>query len=431
MLLFYSCFLTICYLWGAYKGRKDIFSPRFLFNSFAWLKNIPYFTEYAAGLSEHSIDVYFLYKFISFLCVNFGITFYERHFKRTHFAYYERKTVSSSKYLKLAIILALLGLAIKLYVFSTSGGILYILTHIQSRKALMAGKYYYELLANSSLTLAVLFSQLYYLKVKTRKAFHTYIIILAATLLSLIVFGARKPAVMLLIQNFMLYHFVSNRFSIRSLFKLKYLSIIFAVCLFIIMMPMLRQSEETNLILNPKEWVTSAIKNSNSLLSEFSYCEGDVFVFDYFEHHDFWLGQSYKNIFVQWIPSSFYPNKPPMDDGMYLYNMMMGESVSPNDATQSLYYQTSIPFTLEGALFSNFGVVGIIFGAFLVGILYAFVYKVLIETHSALLILLLYKDLMFVFVPSVLHITSVLISFGVNFILLYLLLGFKFKKYHQ
>ena len=80
MVLTYSILLSLCYFIGAYIGRKDIFSPRFIFNMFAWLKNIPYVIDYISAnrIDDVTIDSYFFFKFISFICVNVGITIYER-----------------------------------------------------------------------------------------------------------------------------------------------------------------------------------------------------------------------------------------------------------------------------------------------------------------------------------------------------------------
>ena len=79
MVSLYSILLSLCYFVGAYIGRKDIFSPRFIFNVFAWLKNIPYAVDYIRinNIADETIDSYFLFKFISFICVNVGITIYE------------------------------------------------------------------------------------------------------------------------------------------------------------------------------------------------------------------------------------------------------------------------------------------------------------------------------------------------------------------
>lgn len=430
MLTFYAIFLSFCYLAGAYIGRRDVFSPRFIFNVFAWLKNIPYFVEYATtnDISISQIETYILFKFISFVCVNVGITIYERNSVKKRYLYREYRKQSIRTYLRIGIIVFLIGLVLKVQTIMSSGGVFYIMTHIQSRKELMAGQYYNELLSNSLLTCGVLLSLLCYLKKRKWSTFFIFGIIFLITAFSLIVFGARRPALMLLLQVIMLYHFVSSKILIRNIFKIKTLAITLVVVFFVLMMPMLRSEAETDLINNPTEWVQGAIDNSNTLFREFSYCDGDLFVFDYFDKHDLWYGRSYLNIPLQVIPRSVYPQKPPMDDGMYLLNLMYGQRVTPDMSTEQLYYQTSIPFTLEGSLFSNFGLLGIILGCILVGMFYQYVYKILVDTKTPIVMILIYQEIMFVFVPSVLHATSTIMICGIYWIIFQVLFRFKIKR---
>lgn len=212
-----------------------------------------------------------------------------------------------------------------------------------------------------------------YIKEKNKKHLYIFVLIFAITTFGLIVFGARRPAMMLLIQVIMLYHFTSSKIKFYSIFKIKSLITICVISLFVLLMPMLRSASETDYVNNPTKWVEGAVDNANTLFREFSYCDGDLFAFDYFKNHELWYGASYLNIPLQVIPRSIYPQKPPMDDGMYLLNMMYGEKVTPNMATADLYYQTSVPFTLESSLYSNFGLLGIILGGLLVGMFYQYI----------------------------------------------------------
>lgn len=428
MVLTYSILLSLCYFCGAYIGRKDIFSPRFIFNMFAWLKNIPYVIDYISAnrISDDTVESYFFFKFISFICVNIGITIYERNSTNIKYVYQENKQRDNSAYLRTGIIVSIIGFAVKIKTILEGGGVFYILSHIQARKELMAGQYYNELFANSLLTCGVLLTLLCYLKEKNKK--HLYIFIFAITTFGLIVFGARRPAMMLLLQVIMLYHFISSKIKIYSIFKIKSLITIFAIALFVLLMPMLRSGSETDYINNPTKWVEGAVDNANTLFREFSYCDGDLFAFNYFKNHEYWYGASYLNIPLQVIPRSIYPQKPPMDDGMYLLNMMYGEKVTPNMATADLYFQTSVPFTLESSLYSNFGLLGIIIGCLLVGIFYQYVYKVLTACYCPIVMILIYQEIIFVFVPSVLHATSAIIICGVYWVIFKILFKFKIRR---
>lgn len=426
----YSILLSLCYFWGAYIGRKDIFSPRFIFNMFAWLKNIPYVIDYISAnrISDDTVESYFFFKFISFICVNIGITIYERNSTNIKYVYQENKQRDNSAYLRTGIIVSIIGFAVKIKTILEGGGVFYILSHIQARKELMAGQYYNELFANSLLTCGVLLTLLCYLKEKNKKHLYIFIFIFAITTFGLIVFGARRPAMMLLLQVIMLYHFISSKIKIYSIFKIKSLITIFAIALFVLLMPMLRSGSETDYINNPTKWVEGAVDNANTLFREFSYCDGDLFAFNYFKTHDYWYGASYLNIPLQVIPRSIYPQKPPMDDGMYLLNMMYGEKVTPNMATADLYFQTSVPFTLESSLYSNFGLLGIIIGCLLVGIFYQYVYNVLTSCYCPIVMILIYQEIIFVFVPSVLHATSAIIICGVYWVIFKILFKFKIRR---
>lgn len=397
---------------------------------FAWLKNIPYVIDYISAnrIDDVTIDSYFFFKFISFICVNVGITIYERISMSKKYVYKENKKRDNSAYLRTGIIVSIIGFAVKIETILEGGGVFYILSHIQARKELMAGQYYNELFANSLLTCGVLLTLLCYIKEKNKKHLYIFILIFAITTFGLIVFGARRPAMMLLLQVIMLYHFTSSKIKFYSIFKIKSLITISIIALFVLLMPMLRSGSETDYINNPTIWVEGAVDNANTLFREFSYCDGDLFAFDYFKNHDYWYGASYLNIPLQVIPRSIYPKKPPMDDGMYLLNMMYGEKVSPNMATADLYYQTSVPFTLESSLYSNFGLLGIILGGLLVGMFYQYIYKVLISCYCPIVMILVYQEIIFVFVPSVLHATSAIIICGVYWIIFKILFKFKIRR---
>lgn len=267
MVLTYSILLSLCYFCGAYIGRKDIFSPRFIFNMFAWLKNIPYVIDYISAnrISDDTVESYFLFKFISFICVNIGITIYERNSTNIKYVYQENKQRDNSAYLRTGIIVSIIGFAVKIKTILEGGGVFYILSHIQARKELMAGQYYNELFANSLLTCGVLLTLLCYLKEKNKKHLYIFIVIFAITTFGLIVFGARRPAMMLLLQVIMLYHFISSKIKIYSIFKIKSLIMLFAIALFVLLMPMLRSGSETDYINNPTKWVEESVDNANTL----------------------------------------------------------------------------------------------------------------------------------------------------------------------
>lgn len=426
-MIIYAIFLSLCYLWGMNKGRNDLFSARFLFNAFAWVKNIPGTLSYEGFLTEEMIENYFFYKFLAFAFINLGITLYEQSRHRIY-TYTERRVSSDKTYLRIALVLFAIGMTMKMSIVSNAGGLGYILSHIQARKSMLAGQHYNQVISSALLTCSVLFSQFYYVKMRQKSAMYIFWLIFTITMLTSVVFGARKPALMLLLQVLMFNHFINKKYTLKNLLSFRVLAIVASISMFMVMMPMLRGSSETDLVMNPLVWVKEASNSILSVLDEFSYCSGDFFVFDYFANHDLWNGQTYLNMFVQWIPSSIYPDKPPMDDGMYLWNMMNGYVVTPTTPTKDLALDSSIPFTMEGALFSNFGVLGICIGSLIIGLLYQKMYKILKDTNCPIVILIIYQNIMFVFVPSVLHTTSVILQCALIALIIYPITRFKIRK---
>lgn len=407
-----------------------MFSPRFIYNVFAWVKNVPYFWEAGTEYAPELVMKYFFIKLLSCFLVNWGMSFYERRkapYVRYHF-YQQKQSDSYLPYYRIGVFLFILGFAIKMYSFYRAGGIYYIVTHFQNRRTLMAGLHYQELFANTFLTCSALCTEIYSLYTKTKKSKFVFFFIFLMTFACLALFGARKPSIMFLVQVTLCYHFCYKQITFRSLFKPSSMLAILFLVFFIVMMPLLRQSSSEAYFDDPSELIEDTAGNVDNLFREFSYLSGDMYVLEHFNFNNMWAGRSYLNILVQWIPRSLYPQKPPMDDGMYLYNMMCGVHVTPNQSTESLYYQSSIPFTLEGALFSNFGWFGILFGCFLIGILYQWLYKILKDCQDPLLMVFIYQEVILVFVPSVLHTTSTLIAIGVYSIVLVPLFKIRIRR---
>ena len=429
MITEYSLILTALYLFQIFRGRKDLFSPRVIFNAFAWLKNVPYFYQVAVDYPDYLITRYFVFKLLAFVFVNTGITIYDSLIAhKSKYSYVDKGTQRISAYYRIGILLFIIGFSVQLFVFSQSGGIIYIITHLQSRRSMMTGLHYYSLISNTFITCSVLCSEVYAIYSKSKKGRFAFYIIFILSLLGKMVYGARRPALMLLLQVLLCYHYTGNRLQLKSIFKPRYIIATVFVFFFIMVMPMMRSKTEIDIVEDPTEFVTNASSNLSGIFREFSYLTGDMFVFDYFGPNNHWWGRSYLNIFTQFIPSSIYKDKPPMDDGMYLFNLMSGLEVEPNEPTRELFIQSSIPFTLEGSLFSNFGVVGLIIGCFIVGLLYGKVYKMMVDMSYPILMILIYQEVLFVFVPSVLHTTSVLIATGTYSIILAISLRIRIKK---
>lgn len=431
MICIYGIILTIFYSLFAFMGYRDIFSPRVIFNLFAWVKNVPYFVQIGDCYSEELQLMYFSMCFLSMIMVNIGMTAYEKLKNRNMEYVYYNDDISERKitrYYHFGIIIFTVGFLINLYVVLQSGGLYFVLSHLQARGEILRGFGYATTFSKYMLVLSVILVEYYMFNKKNAKSKFVFCIIFAFSVFSLIVFGARKPALMLLILTIMVYHYCYKRIKWKNIITFKFLGLSSIVLLFMLMMPMLRYKDNSEIFMSPIVWLEMAVNKFLDIFREFSYLTGVMFTYQHFNIDNYWFGRVYLNILYQWIPSSIFPNKPPMDDGMYLYNMMRGFSINPNMARIELFFQTSVPFTQEGALYANFGIPGIIIGGFIIGFFYKHIYRVMGDSRMYLFNIFVYQIIMFEFVPSVLHSLSPMIGISFAFIFFKVFLHMKYRK---
>lgn len=222
--------------------------------------------------------------------MNCGISIYES-FNHRRYIYTERRISSEQSYIKIALLLLVGGLLMKASIISSAGGIGYILSHIQARKLLLAGQHYNQVVSSAFLTCSVLFSQYYYLKNKSKSSKILFWGIFIITLLSTMIFGARKPALMLVLQVLMFNHFVNRKYTLKRLLSLRSLIVVIGISMFMVMMPMLRGSAETDLMHDPLSWAKEASGSLFSVFDEFSYCAGDFLYLIIFQNMSYGMGR--------------------------------------------------------------------------------------------------------------------------------------------
>lgn len=128
-------------------------------------------------------------------------------------------------------------------------------------------------------------------------------------------------------------------------------------------------------------------ENSLSIFSGNSYVDIQVGIQDYFDNHDHWWGKTFANFHEAFIPRSLYPNKRPVDEGVYYFTAIY-EGGPVFD--QKEYINSWPPGTL-GSMYANFGYLGIIIGAFLLAYLHKFIYSLFIGNKNNILFVYVYS----------------------------------------
>lgn len=316
------------------------------------------------------------------------------------------------------IIIATLGAY--LHFLNKIGGLNYLLNNLELRAQMTSGNGYI-LSAMPLMTLSILLLIYTYWKnsglfIRMLLSFLVIMNILIETSL-----GGRKSTLFIII--FIL--LISN-YSIKKVrfLSLKVVLSIFAGSVYFVTVPILRSSGGFfENISNLGQSMSSSLTN---LFLGLSYIDHYVLILNNFNLSNFWLGKSFLDMFFAPIPSFIFPNKPPIDDGMYIRSIAEGWEVTPNSSRLDLF-QSSWPPETFGVMYLNFGIVGIILGFFLLGYIYQKMYNAMLSSNYSFFSIYLYGFVVLNFEFSNLRIVQLLTILSV-ILILYVLTELKFYK---
>lgn len=375
----------------AYGKTKDLFAPICFFAFYQFIRYVPviiYNNEEAffIVLTDKTLLPTFLFETLFVFSVVFGYSLIKKkNHKNSSKTEIPRRSVSIPKIIDIPIqavfIIFILGFASRVYLIYKSGGLMYVLRNMgNAYMALSTNSNGYILALGNLMTLALL---MLIFKISFAKRKKRLIIILIAmiflSMVSFLVYSARSPALEILLVAIFGYHYLIRKIKVSFLFKPKVLFVAFLVLAIIVVLPLLRVMSSGNSSVDYKNLrLDLNIFNSiGVMLEELSTVKTDTFVYNYFNSSNYWHGANFLNLFTIAIPSSVYPNKPCIDDGIYLCNLMSGYVVSPNAGRVGLAETYSWPFTTPGCMFANFGIIGIIVGGIILGVIFRKAYKLL------------------------------------------------------
>lgn len=110
----------------------------------------------------------------------------------------------------------------------------------------------------------------------------------------------------------------------------------------------------------------------------------------YFSRHDVWLGRGYFSLITAPVPRGVAAEKPPVDDGIYVFNMSFGAEIEPNQDLSN-YRHNSWP-TGNWTGFMNGHLPGLILLGFLSGYLARLVYGAMVGSKFNPFLLFVYLN---------------------------------------
>ena len=220
--------------------------------------------------------------------------------------------------------------------------------------------------------------------------------------------GGRKPILMLLIETIVIIHYVVSPIKLKSIFTFRNILLCTAAfVMFVLMVSFRTEGAFERFLANPISFFLEHNQGITKLFMQESYVTFFMAIIYYFRTHDLWLGASFKGLLTAIIPSSLYPAKPPVDDGMYLYSICQGRTDIYPVMPVSELNGSSYPLETFGSMYANFGPIGVLIGMFLVGWVIGFFYRKIQLSDYRLFYMILYTQVLTGFEISTLRIFQI------------------------
>ena len=389
-----------------YSKSKNILSPVALFIYFAL---IPAFSNLYFSLNIDSfekivlsqIDLKFhdynlLYysliltifsNVVIYVAINLGsnskknilYVFFDKIFFKKYL-FLDNKYLVTKNFFYSSLFIFLSGLFVYFIFLIKMGGLVQIWEELNMRSKNNSGLGYYQ----TYYTIAINFSSLllyFYYKKKGKNFFKFMIVILTIFISGSI--GARGPIIIYLFSLFILNHYVFRRKS--SLISIKFILIFPILAFLILALLQLREKPLSFFLLNKGALVENVFEDIESgLIARVGRLERDLVILGYFKNNQFWYGKSYLGLIYAPIPRSNFPEKPPVDSGMYLRTLALGKKVNPPISVDKLDGSSWPEHNWAG--YMNFGLLGLFSLNFLSGYFYGVVYSYVKNTNFNILV---------------------------------------------
>ena len=266
------------------------------------------------------------------------------------------------------------------YLLSTLGGIQEVLLNAYLQADFLSGSGHIVLIINTCLFISVITLN----KALTYKRINIIFILIIYIFYFIMFsfFGGRSNFILLILISFFSYMMFFKNFKI---FTLKNLIIIFCLGSYVIIMPLIRGD-----ILNPDyNYIELISENLYTLAKGNEYISIQLSILGSFNISNLWYGVSYLDLIYAFIPSSLYPDKPPVAEGVYFFNNIIGNIQTPPYPARKMTLVGWPPGTM-GIMYSNFHALGIIFGYYILGLFYKYSYAKLLTSDYSIPTIYLY-----------------------------------------
>lgn len=408
MTAYYLLFALYCliFVYIICKNKQDSFSPPILFCTTMSFYTLPdMYSIGSMGVDKFVSELPFKIAgdpywsvcrmmIIQILFVLSYYVFYKQNVRRRETSSKKNVFTADNANLNLMFGLSILSLCIfgTWNFFMKNGGIMGVMASFTDRDQLVEDAGFLFLIIPSLITFACAFI-LKYCSQKSGRHLILLSLLILIGFFSLTSGGGRSAFVVFILSLLCYYNVWIKKI---NLFSIRFAPVYIGLALFIIVFQLLRFEDSNDLS------AVNELADSDALFNSMAYVKTQLLIQNYFEDHDFWFGRVFTFLLYIFIPRSIFPNKPHIDEGVYIFNMMN----NPQDALAANYYYCSWPPFTSGISYANFGIVGVLLGGALLGYLHAYVHKKVINNPRSFISLVIYIFVVLKFQFTVFYIAN-------------------------
>jgi hypothetical protein len=226
------------------------------------------------------------------------------------------------------------------------------------------------LLAPADLTLsfACMFTMMRYQVTRRSQDLWAFVLMSVLAAFSFSLFGGRKALLQHVIISLALWNLAGGKFRV---FSFGFLGILFASLLYFLSILYVRIGE-IEFTANSPERGSFLLSVLTTFLANFSYNNTYYFLIDHFSKANLFLGATFVDLLTAALPSSLFPDKPPVDEGVYVKALLSGMNLEIPTPARELAALGSIPPETFGIFIMNFGALSVAFAGVLLALLFRF-----------------------------------------------------------
>lgn len=291
--------------------------------------------------------------------------------------------------------LLLSGVALILtIVYTKAGSVGALWSDIGSRSQVLSGSGPEYIVGTAMITLGMGIVHLQ-TRCKSRLAI-IHLLLLLSALFGLGVFGARGPAIKLLILLLFLHHYYVRPLKLSLAVVKRFLPLALAIFAFIVAIAAVRRTQ-----ILEATGAAASLTIAESLLEavqHMSQIETYMLIFEYFDLSKIWFGASYMNL-LYYIGLADAGGKVALDDGVYVVALATSGSVAPNELLGNMELTSYPPKLWFG--FMQFHFIGLFGFATIIGIVKQIFYRRFLASGKALYAFYLMYEVAYNFQPTV------------------------------